>query len=195
MKIGWIRTFTGIHFNVQDPDPAMVRIEDIAHHLSLECRWGGACSRHYSVAEHSIWVARFAKKMVPEQQQDLACIHGLLHDAHEAYLKDIPTPLKALWPGYPEAAAKIDNVILAALGLHLPTEGIMAAVHQADSYAAWAESQALLTPCGKLKGGTQPPDGLRQELQMELELVRPVAVATVQLSFLSYFEYLRKRVS
>jgi len=82
----WIQTFTGIQFWPLDPRPEEIRIEDIAHALSLQCRFAGHCERFYSVAEHSVRVSL----AVPE----VDALWGLLHDAAEAYLVDLPRPIK-----------------------------------------------------------------------------------------------------
>jgi len=66
--------------------PEQVDIEDIAHHLSLQCRFVGACNRFYSIAEHSVYVSKFPIKMYG--------IYYLLHDASEYLLHDITNPLK-----------------------------------------------------------------------------------------------------
>lgn len=81
-----IRTFTGRMvdpFNMRAKD---IDIVDIAHALGMTCRYGGHVSRFYSVAEHSCLVS-FA---LPRE----LALWGLLHDAGEAYLGDIPTPIK-----------------------------------------------------------------------------------------------------
>lgn len=90
MSDGLIQTFTGVAFNILDPDPETVRLEDIAHALAHICRYNGHCARFYSVAEHSAWGATH-----------LAAGYGfsvqrafLLHDAAEAYIGDICTPVK-----------------------------------------------------------------------------------------------------
>ena len=75
------------------PNPDDIRIEDIAHALSNQCRFAGHAREFYSVAEHSVHVSQLC---LPEH-----ALWGLLHDASEAYLVDLPRPLKLL----PEFAA------------------------------------------------------------------------------------------
>lgn len=82
----WIQTFTGKRLDLSPPNPDQINIEDIAHGLSMLCRFNGQCTKFYSVAEHSVHVSH---EIVPE----LALV-GLLHDAAEAYLGDVPSPLK-----------------------------------------------------------------------------------------------------
>ena len=88
----WIETFSGIKFHFLNPQPSEIRIEDIAHSLALTCRFGGQCREFYSVAEHSIRVA----EIVPNEWKLL----GLLHDASEGYMPDIPRPMKAELPDF-----------------------------------------------------------------------------------------------
>jgi uncharacterized protein len=83
---GWIETFTGVVFYPLDPRPEEICIEDVAHSLSLQCRFAGHCREFYSVAEHSVRVSR-------ELPAELA-LWGLLHDAAEAYLVDLRRPIK-----------------------------------------------------------------------------------------------------
>ena len=114
VKGPWIETYTHKQFSLLYPDPDSVCIEDIAYQLAKTCRWVGACQRFYSVAEHSIIMARLAS-----QRAKLTC---LFHDAHEAYLGDPSRPLKmALAEGagkitYQTLATRIDKVIQEALG-------------------------------------------------------------------------------
>ena len=81
-----IRTFTGKLVDPFNPDPSTIDIIDIAHGLSNICRYGGQCSRFYSVAEHCCYVSA----ALPEQYM----LAGLLHDASEAYIGDMVAPLK-----------------------------------------------------------------------------------------------------
>src|ERR1019366_9954250 len=84
---GAIRTYSGVRFKPLDPDPA-VGISDIAHALANQCRFGGHSSAFYSVAQHSVRVSEICAA------ED--ALWGLLHDASEAYLVDVPAPLKQL---------------------------------------------------------------------------------------------------
>ncbi len=63
-----------------------IDIYDIAHNLANICRFNGACPQHYSVAEHSVIVSKLLS--------DEFKLWGLLHDAHEAYIGDVITPIK-----------------------------------------------------------------------------------------------------
>ncbi len=102
-KGDWMQTFTGRQFWPLDPRPEEIDIIDIAHSLSMMCRYGGHTSRFYSVAEHSVLVSIKAKPM--------NALWGLLHDASEAYAVDIPRPLKRYLSGY----AAIENSIMRAV--------------------------------------------------------------------------------
>ena len=105
-----ISTFTGQSFNVLSPDPARVKIEDIAHALSLLCRANGHFNRFYSVAEHSINCCREAAARGYDRTTQLCC---LLHDASEAYMCDIPRPIKG--KDYMANEDRLEKAILTAL--------------------------------------------------------------------------------
>lgn len=105
----WLQTHSGRQYYPADPHPADVLIGDIAHALSMQCRFAGQCSRFYSVAEHSVHVSR----LVPPEHQ----LAGLLHDATEAYLHDLTRPLKQLLPEYRVLEDRNWFVISAKFGL------------------------------------------------------------------------------
>ena len=86
----WIQTFTGRAFYPLSPRAGDVCIEDIAHHLALQNRFSGATRCPYSVAEHSVHVMRLVES---QGRRDLA-LAALMHDAAEAYVVDVPSPIK-----------------------------------------------------------------------------------------------------
>lgn len=86
MKDLWFSSTSGQKVFLLEPDPRVVKIEDIAASLSKICRFNGHCRVFYSVAQHSVLVARYIKRKYH--------LHGLLHDATEAYVQDIISPLK-----------------------------------------------------------------------------------------------------
>lgn len=91
MTIPFIETFTGAAFQPTAPRLEDVWIEDIAHALSNQCRFSGHVRDFYSVAEHSLRVSWALEEWGEDQDVQL---WGLLHDASEAYLVDLPTPIK-----------------------------------------------------------------------------------------------------
>lgn len=96
----FIITYSGRKFFPFDPKIEQIDIVDIAHALSNLCRYNGHCSEFYSVAEHSILVSQAVSKE--------NALWGLLHDAAEAYICDIPSPFKK----YLEQYAGYESVIL-----------------------------------------------------------------------------------
>lgn len=91
-----------------DPDPGSILLDDIAFSLGNACRFNGHTSSYYSVAEHSVLVSCLVEAMNPNRDLVVA---GLLHDAHEAYLGDIPTPIKQTLPGWQELAERMDRAV------------------------------------------------------------------------------------
>jgi uncharacterized protein len=115
--IGIIRTYTGQYVNIVNPDPKTILIEDIAHHLSLINRWCGASEEPISVAQHSMIVATLIQMYGGTIEMQLA---GLLHDASEAYMQDIPSPIKQLFPEYIKIEHNLMSVIAKKFGLKYP---------------------------------------------------------------------------
>lgn len=118
----WMQTFTGRQFWPLDPRPEEVHIQDIAHALANDCRYGGHCRRFYSVAEHSVLLARAVS--APNR------LAALMHDAPEGYLGDLIRPVKRSMPVYRTTESAIWLAICARFGLgpELPAE-----VHEADT--------------------------------------------------------------
>src|SRR5580692_3573951 len=123
LKDRYLSTYTGKKFYPYDPWPEQICIEDIAHGLSMLCRFAGQCRFFFSVAEHSIAVAR----LLPTNLE----LFGLLHDASEAYLADLPRPVKAGLPEYKAIEARVERVIAEKLGLPFPMAPEVKAADQA----------------------------------------------------------------
>jgi len=105
----WIQTYTGKKFDYRYSTEKMadiIEINDIARSLSMQCRYAGHCYRFYSIAEHSYLVS----KMVPDH---LALV-GLMHDAAEAYLTDLPSPLKEILPEFKKLEKKVHKAVMLA---------------------------------------------------------------------------------
>jgi hypothetical protein len=133
----FMQTYTGRKFWPMDPRADEVFIEDIAHSLAMQCRYAGHCHRFYSVAEHSVLMARHLRW----EGVDVA-LWALLHDASEAYLVDIPRPVKPYLGGYKEAEAKVMAVVAERFGL---AADMPAVVHDADNRII-GDELANLTP-------------------------------------------------
>lgn len=110
----WIQTFTGRKFFPLDPRPEDVCIADIAHALSMQCRFLGHTKWFYSVAEHSVRVCAVLAKYNYNTSIRLA---GLMHDSAEAYLADVSSPVKQTMPKYIKAEKKLLTVIGEALSI------------------------------------------------------------------------------
>src|SRR3990167_2984266 len=102
----WIQTASGIAFWPLRPRIEDVRIEDIAHALAAVNRFNGHTRVPWSVAEHSL---QLTYELVRVGSPRETCLYGLLHDASEAYLCDMPRPLKraAVMAGYRLAEAEL----------------------------------------------------------------------------------------
>lgn len=130
--MSWILTESGRTFDFLRGDND-IRIADIAGALSKMCRFTGHCSSFYSVAAHSVLVSH----LVPE---DLA-FEALMHDAHEAYIGDVSTPLKSLLPDYRHVEERVETEVRDFFGLPIDLNPI---VKRADSRACKIERGLLL---------------------------------------------------
>ena len=132
-----IQTYSGLAFDLLAPKPECVRIGDIAHSLSLLCRFNGHIRAFYSVAEHSITVSGLCSED--------AKVYGLLHDAAEAYIGDLTRPLKRiLGARIAEIENGVHSAVLCAFGVPPPTAALARALAMADDAALLAERRDLL---------------------------------------------------
>lgn len=130
-KGDWMQTWSGRQFWPLDPRAEDIDLRDIAHSLSLQCRYAGHCCTFYSVAEHSVLMTRW---MLGREGFAHFAPWALLHDAPEAYLVDVPRPVKPFLVGYREIEDRVMSVIAEAFGLrHTGSDVIPDVVKQVDN--------------------------------------------------------------
>lgn len=134
-KGDWMQTVSGNMFWPLDPRSEEVHIYDIAVGLSNECRYAGQIEDHYSVAQHSVYVSY----QVPPE----FAFEGLMHDAPEAYIKDIHRPLKRQLREY----SPIEDAVWAAIAerFNLARE-LPPCILQADNSVLLAEKEQIVGP-------------------------------------------------
>ncbi len=110
----YILTYSKIKFFPLEPVKEGIKIEDIAHSLSLMTRANGHCSHFYSVAQHSIHCYKEAECRGYSERVQLGC---LMHDGSESYISDITRPVKCNLPEYSSIEEKLQGVIYERFGL------------------------------------------------------------------------------
>lgn len=136
MTMSKIQTYSGKVVDFLNPEESMIDITDIAHALSMICRFSGNTTRFYSVAEHSI----NCSYIVPEH----LALQALLHDATEAYVGDLNKPLKGICPNYQDIEHHLWLVIANKFGV---PEELDDMVKGADLMMLHEEKIQLLKPC------------------------------------------------
>ncbi len=134
----WIETYTGKFVNPLELKPEDIDIRDIAHSLSLQCRFNGHCDIFYSVAEHCIRVSGLLKGRDNQ-------LTGLLHDATEAYMADIARPVKWALPQIRE----VEGIISISINTRFNLRGDWRVVKQADNIMLATEARDLMKTKGK----------------------------------------------
>ncbi len=125
-------------FNIQPED---INIEDIAHSLSMMTRANGHFKHFYSVAQHSINCAMEAKSRGLSKSIQLAC---LLHDAAEAYIADVPRPVKNKLIGYDKIEKKISDVVYSKFDLKELTDNEHKVIKEIDDALLYYEFKELM---------------------------------------------------
>ena len=123
----YIEVYGGDKFCFDDISKNEVDIKVIAHALSLQCRYAGHCKVFYSVAEHSVLMADALYESTGEAS---VAFEALMHDATEAYVTDIPRPMKAVLPDFKRMEDEVYKLI--ADKFDLPPQ-ISELVKKADS--------------------------------------------------------------
>lgn len=145
----WMLTASGTAFGLRCIAADQVRIDDIAHHLAQINRYTGACSRPYSVAEHSLLVVEILERDIGARNPTLL-LAGLLHDAHEAYTNDLSRPMKdVIGEAWRMEERRIEAAVLARFGM-----AEFMAAHK--DTIRWADNVALVTERTQLLPATGP---------------------------------------
>lgn len=129
----YIELFNGEKFYIDRPS---FDFDVIAHGLAKNCRYTGQCKKFYSVAEHSVLVARLMRDLKLGDP-----LEGLFHDGTEAYLSDIAAPWKVLLPDYKKLEARIELPLRKHFGL---PDTITAGCKRADWLALFIEAHTLM---------------------------------------------------
>lgn len=171
----WIQTYTGRRFDILDPKPEQFVIEDIAHALSMLCRFTGHCKHFYSVGQHS-YLGSF---LVPKQD----ALWFLLHDASEGFVGDMNRPMKHFTPAgqaYQEVEEKIMRTICAKFDLAWPQPE---SVHEVDNEMLFAEKDQIMVPIQWDNWGDQKSAQVR---------IHEMSPREVEVLFLNRFYQLKK---
>lgn len=178
----WMQTYTGRQFWPLDPRPEEVAIEDIARALSMQCRFAGHCAKFYSVADHSVRVSMHAGDL----DDPTFALAGLLHDAAEAYVVDVPRPLKRFLPGYKEIEREVARAIEKRFGL--PVD-----IFEDGAIKHWDEV-LLATEARDVMGGQSAGKWTLRAPPLT-ERVEPLDSAAAEAAFLDRFAVLTARVA
>jgi hypothetical protein len=172
-------THSGKKYYPLNPKAADINIQDVAHALSHQCRFGGHSSKFYSVSQHSVIVSKVVEEMTNGDVTMAMC--GLLHDAGEAYLVDVPRPVKIELEGYTEMEENLLKVI--AKKFNLP-EIFNDVVKYADDKVLATEAEWIMSVNSKEWNLPDPCD-------FEIKPVGPVAAKTL---FLKRYEELKEKL-
>ena len=175
-----IETYKGIFFDTKDPQPDMVHINDIAHALGNLCRYSGHCSEFYSVAEHSVLTTQLAQHETDDTRLHLLC---LLHDAPEAYLVDIPRPVKHQLTGYQTLESRVMWQIYLHFKINPPNEEERIFIKRMDNIALHTEAKELM-----ISGGDNW--GVPEQAHETIELPGPWAPRVAAIRWKRMFERL-----
>ena len=133
-----ILTRSGRIIDFQNPDVGQITLDDIATGLANVCRYSGQVKSFYSVAQHCVLMATHFYT----ESSRLAAL-ALIHDSSEAYMGDVPRPVKLLCPDYKAIEARIEDAIHHALRLKPADGGEHARIKDADNRILLTEAKVL----------------------------------------------------
>jgi hypothetical protein len=179
-----LQTYSGVVVRPLEPRLEDIKIEDIAWSLAHQCRYNGHTKMFYSVATHCILVSKFLPRVLQ--------LDGLLHDASEAYLSDLPSPVKQVMPEYRRIEAELERRIAAAFGLQYPMH----------PEVKWADDHVFQLEVGLVMGGRLGEkfaieDGARplveQSILAHAALSPPMVAAEFIRVYQGYIEHRERR--
>jgi hypothetical protein len=180
MTGSWMHLASGRMIDLLDPSPADIHLDDIATHLSKICRFAGALPVFYSVAQHSVLVSREVSS-----EYKLA---ALLHDAAEAYMGDIPRPVRhILGNAVAEIEDRLEKAIAHRFDICYPFPH---AIRRADSRLLVSEKRDLIDG-GVLKEDDLHWVGLSQYVPIT-ETILPVSWRSARLMFLAEYDRIKR---
>jgi 5'-deoxynucleotidase YfbR-like HD superfamily hydrolase len=144
----WIEVYGGGKFYPLDPRPDEIKLRNIAHGLSMMCRFNGQCKRFFSVAQHSMNVAKEVASLTRDWERRKsvkAQLLALLHDASECLgISDICSPAKKYMPEYQAIEKKIQDTVWSAFNLE-HTDEEYELIDLVDKAMAAYEARELMT--------------------------------------------------
>jgi len=181
----WMQTLQGNVFQAYNPQPDQIDLEDIAHALSMLCRFNGHVEKFYSVAQHSV----LCSYIVPEGFE----LEALMHDATEAYIGDMPSPVKRGQKSFQDLE---DRIYAAAIAhkFHLPQE-LSKEVKLADLQMLVLEKQYLVRDYGYDWGDVIEKAEIPLRVSRIIPTIDPLSPSLAKKWFLARFEQLTKEVA
>jgi predicted RNase H-like nuclease len=134
-------TYSKVKFNPLDPVAENIKIEDIAHALSLMTRANGHFKHFCSVAQHSVNCCKEAKMRGYTKRVQLGC---LLNDASESYISDLTRPVKKNLSQYFVIEEKLQRVLYEKFGISNLTEDEINKIRDIDNSMLYYEFIALM---------------------------------------------------
>jgi 5'-deoxynucleotidase YfbR-like HD superfamily hydrolase len=167
----WIRTYTGGRAYFFEPENSIIEIQDIAHALSLLCRFNGATEKFYSISQHCCIIAN---QIYDETNDPYLAFSGLMHDAQEAFVSDIPSPFKRRFPEFVEAEKRFEIWLAQKFGyaLDLPIvkkHDLKCLATEMRDLMRVSDHKAIIHAPYSFKITPESPEKAKQEFLFEFE--------------------------